>query len=32
MRADLIWWIVDMFLVSKKARQQNLEKVLQIIA
>lgn len=30
--ADIVWWIVDMFLVGKKARQQNLEKVLQIIA
>lgn len=29
--ADLIWWITDMFLVSKKARQQNLDKILAII-
>lgn len=26
-----IWWIVDMFLVGKKLRKQNFEKIVNII-
>lgn len=31
MAASWIWWFVDLFLVGKKLRKQNLEKVLMLL-